>query len=342
MTGKNTIVRGKNVFIDDNVSIGDNTSVIASRIRIGFGSRIEENCRILPSGNDSVFSLGDNCVIGHDSKIVVPVFETGDYVTLNNHLLVNGYKPCTLGHNIWIGQNCILNATDTLTIGNGVGIGAYSSVWTHGAFGELLEGCTLFKVAPVVIEDNVWIVGCYNVISPGIRLGKRSVVLTGSVVTKDVAPNACVAGNPAKDITEKVQPYRTVTLTEKYDMIQEFVRQFVETHHKNTAKETENGWRIKDGRNECEIVFVQEANNRNVIDDGTAKIVFTKKNKTNNDYRRVTIFDLSTKTYTKRKTDIEISVMRFLLGHRARFLPSARDKTVQSHNIVRSPRQMST
>jgi acetyltransferase-like isoleucine patch superfamily enzyme len=116
---------------------------------------------------------------------------------LHNHLLVNGYKPCNLGHNVWIRQNCILNSTDRLTIGNGVGIGTYSCVWTHGFFGELIGGCTIFKIAPVLIEDDVWLIGSFNVISPGITIGKRSVILTGSVVTKDVPPYACVAGNPA-------------------------------------------------------------------------------------------------------------------------------------------------
>jgi hypothetical protein len=68
-----------------------------------------------------------------------------------------------------LGQNCILNSTERLTIGNGVGIGTYSCVWTHGFHGELLEGCKILKLAPTVIEDDVLIVGSYNIVSPGAR-----------------------------------------------------------------------------------------------------------------------------------------------------------------------------
>ena len=88
---------------------------------------------------------------------------------MHNHLLVNGHKPCTVGHDVWIGQNCILTSTDRLTIGNGVGIGTYSCVLTHGFHGELLEWCKIFKLALTVIEDDIWIVGSYNIVSPGAR-----------------------------------------------------------------------------------------------------------------------------------------------------------------------------
>jgi acetyltransferase-like isoleucine patch superfamily enzyme len=167
--GKNTVIKGSDICIEDNVAVGDNTPVSANSIHVGFDSRIRENRRIILIGEESKFSIGDNCLIGHDSKTIVPVFETGDYVAMHNHLLVNGHKPCTVGHNVWIGQNCILNSTERLTIGNGVGIGTYSCVWSHGFHGELLEGCKILKSAPTVIEDDVWIVGSYTIVSPGAR-----------------------------------------------------------------------------------------------------------------------------------------------------------------------------
>jgi acetyltransferase-like isoleucine patch superfamily enzyme len=50
---------------------------------------------------------------------------------------------------------------------------------------------------PVVIEDDVQI-GIGAIVLKGVRLGRRSVVLAGAVVTADVPPGATVGGNPAR------------------------------------------------------------------------------------------------------------------------------------------------
>jgi acetyltransferase-like isoleucine patch superfamily enzyme len=323
--GENTVIKGKDIEIEDDVSIGNNTVISAQKIHIGFGTAIEENCKIFKvSGEITEFSVGDNCFIGHDSKIAVPVFRTGDYVSLNNHLFVNGIKPCTIGHNVWIGQNCILNSRDNLTIGNGVGIGTYSCLWTHGAHGELLEGCRIFKVAPVVLEDDVWIVGSFNVVSPGVKLGKKAVILTGSVVTKDVAPCSCVAGNPARDITDKLQPYTEISLDEKYEMMRNFMEEFASSRN---ATKTHDGWRITKDKSIYEIVFMECANNKTVQKD-VPRVIFTKKNTVTKNLRKTTIFDLATKTYTKRRTAAEIAVIKSLLYSKARFCPQENEQTL--------------
>jgi acetyltransferase-like isoleucine patch superfamily enzyme len=54
---------------------------------------------------------------------------------------------------------------------------------------------------PIVIADDVWI-GCHAIILSGVTIGRGAVVAAGSVVTKDVAPNAVVAGNPARVVRE--------------------------------------------------------------------------------------------------------------------------------------------
>jgi acetyltransferase-like isoleucine patch superfamily enzyme len=52
------------------------------------------------------------------------------------------------------------------------------------------------ETAPVKISNNVWI-GMNAVILKGVTIGDNSVVAAGAVVTKSVAPNTVVAGNPA-------------------------------------------------------------------------------------------------------------------------------------------------
>lgn len=51
-----------------------------------------------------------------------------------------------------------------------------------------------------MLEKRTWI-GYNATILPGMRVGENSVVAAGSVVTKNVAPNTIVGGNPAKFIT---------------------------------------------------------------------------------------------------------------------------------------------
>jgi len=320
--GKNVSIRGDDITIEDGVVVGDNTKISARKIHIGYGTHIEENCNLLLGGDNSELHFGDHCFIGNDSKIHMPVFKTGDYVRLNNHLFANGLKACLLGHNIWVGQNCILNAYDELTIGNGVGIGTYSCIWTHARHGELLEGCTAFNVSPVNIEDDVWILGSYNVISPGVTLGKRAVVITGSVVTKNVLPNTTVAGNPAKDVTEKIPFYKEkVTLDEKLEMIDHFLNNLFEQDFDGEASKTKSGWKLSGGNAQGDIVLMPIAEDDNISINDEEQVIFTKRNDLQKNYENLTVFDLSSKTYTKRRTALEVMIIKSLLYEKARFLP---------------------
>jgi maltose O-acetyltransferase len=54
---------------------------------------------------------------------------------------------------------------------------------------------------PVEIGDDVWVGGA-AVICPGVRVGARSVVGAGSVVTRDVPEGVFAAGNPCRVIRE--------------------------------------------------------------------------------------------------------------------------------------------
>ena len=54
---------------------------------------------------------------------------------------------------------------------------------------------------PVEIADNVWI-GDHATILKGVTIGENSVVAAGAVVSKDVAANTVVAGNPAVKVKD--------------------------------------------------------------------------------------------------------------------------------------------
>ena len=57
---------------------------------------------------------------------------------------------------------------------------------------------------PVIVGKNCFI-GANSMILPGVTIGDEVVVAAGAVVTKDVASNTMVAGNPARAIKNNIK-----------------------------------------------------------------------------------------------------------------------------------------
>ena len=54
---------------------------------------------------------------------------------------------------------------------------------------------------PVLIADDVWIgAGC--VVNPGVKIGEKTIIGSGSVVVSDIPPNVIAVGNPCHVIRE--------------------------------------------------------------------------------------------------------------------------------------------
>ena len=222
--GDNVVVEARRVVLGNGAQIDEGVVVRAETLELGHGSRIGARAQLGGmKGAADLIRIGEQTLVAHDCKILVHVAVIGDYTAIHNHSLLNGVNPLVIGHGCWIGQNCVINSEDHLTIGNFVGIGAYSSVYTHGYFGDMLEGCNVFKVAPVELKDDAWILGSYNIISPGVTIGSKALVLTGSNVTRDVPDNHTVSGAPAKDMTNRLVPYREVSPSDKLVKIREFL-----------------------------------------------------------------------------------------------------------------------
>jgi acetyltransferase-like isoleucine patch superfamily enzyme len=104
-----------------------------------------------------------------------------------------------IGRECSIGDRTEIHAGREVRIGNRV-MFAWDCVIMDRDYHSVNSNCE--KMAPVNIEDDVWI-GCRAIVLKGVSIGKNAVIGAGSVVLDNIPENAIVAGNPAKIIGYK-------------------------------------------------------------------------------------------------------------------------------------------
>ena len=307
--GRNVQIRCNSFDAAGSFTIGNDVTIVADRIEVGDGATIGHSTQIkaIKGVMDSLV-MGDWSLIDESCNVMVPQFYCGDYTRIFRNALISGYQPVRIGHNGWFGQGAILNSADQLAIGNNVRVGANSQIWTHVASGELLEGSRFYSEAPVTIEDNVWLVGSGVMVAPGVIMREGSVVMAGGNVTKSTEAWRTYAGNPARDVTDKLSAWDRPDERKKWEMLQEFVREFVDENpgesHLIVTSETLDEVTDQLEGTLPKLIFVR------YVDDWAKACASCHS-----------IFDLSTKSYNKRRTTLEVRWHHFANGYRARFIP---------------------
>ena len=115
---------------------------------------------------------------------------------------------CDYGYNIKVGDrvffnfNCVVLDVTQVTIGSRTLFGPNVQIYTATHPMNYQERATGLEYAkPITIGEDVWVGGSV-VICPGVRIGDRSVIGAGSVVTKDIPADVFAAGNPCKVIRQ--------------------------------------------------------------------------------------------------------------------------------------------
>ncbi len=133
----------------------------------------------------------------------------GDNVRVREHVWIQATAGLTdlgvglaVGDNTYIGPRCVLGAGGGIAIGANVTLGAGVDLLAEDH--RFADALTLISEQGVsrrgiVLDDDVWI-GNRAIVLDGVRVGRGAVIGAGSVVTRDVAPLAVVAGNPARPI----------------------------------------------------------------------------------------------------------------------------------------------
>lgn len=121
--------------------------------------------------------------------------ELGDKLTFLGGMMPTSVA-CYEGARLLVGDECHFNYGVSLEAWESVQIGARcmfaSFVRVSDRDGQ--------RIAPIIIEDDVW-VAHGAILLPGVRIGARSVVSAGSIVSQDVPPDSLAMGNPARSMS---------------------------------------------------------------------------------------------------------------------------------------------
>jgi maltose O-acetyltransferase len=113
---------------------------------------------------------------------------------------------CDYGYNITVGDkvffnfNCVVLDVAPVVIGSRTLFGPNVQVYTATHPMDHRERASGLEYAKlIIIGEDCWIGGS-AVICPGVRIGDRSVIGAGSVVTRDIPADVFAAGNPCRVI----------------------------------------------------------------------------------------------------------------------------------------------
>lgn len=139
-------------------------------------------------------SAGANLVITGKIVVIGKVY-LGDCVLLEGgtNLLTRG--SINVGSHVFI-SNATISSTRKVELGDNVVMSPQSLIIDHDGYG--IDGNSALEI-PVKIGNHVWL-GVRSTILKGVTIGDNAIVAAGAVVTKDVAPNTIVGGNPARKI----------------------------------------------------------------------------------------------------------------------------------------------
>jgi len=112
------------------------------------------------------------------------------------------------GGRIIVGKGTFINcgvrirAATLVKIGDWCKVGPNVMIYDNDAHDTARGHSTPGKVAPVVLEHDVWI-GAGAIVLKGVTIGAHSVVGAGAVITRDVPSGVIVVGNPARVVREQ-------------------------------------------------------------------------------------------------------------------------------------------
>ncbi|MEU0219958.1 acyltransferase [Streptomyces sp. NPDC006265] len=183
--------------------------------------------------------LGEGCFVADTAAVHPDVLHLGDRSYIAAHAYVTDA--------IRMGADCTVNpftvVRGTVTLGDGVRIGAHSSLlgFNHGLAPDLPVHQQPVTSQGITVGDDVWI-GSHVVVVDGVTIGDHCVIGAGAVVTKDLPAWSVAAGNPARRLRDRREPRGAKRLAGPEDLAGE-LRAFAGTARARATDLLDRSWR---------------------------------------------------------------------------------------------------
>lgn len=137
-------------------------------------------------------------------RYLVRRMAVGDRVKIRSGLHVTKPENITIGNDVSIHVNCVLQAHAPIEIGDMTLVAANCTIVTanHDVSKTGLDAFYTLIKAPVKIGRECWL-GAGVLVLPGVTIGDGCVVGGGSVVTHDLPPRTICVGVPARPIRDR-------------------------------------------------------------------------------------------------------------------------------------------
>lgn len=311
--GRGVSIRGGTIHLAKNAKIKSNNTInVKDKLEIGKYGTINEHCEI--SGRD--------IRIGQELWML-PYGKIGGGSAFEVHS-----KLC-IGHYCHIGMYCFINTARPVYIGDEVGLGTRTMLYTHGAYSSALNG---FPVAfgEIHIGSYTWIPGA--IVTPGVHIGENCVIGVNSLVNRDIPDGSFAAGSPAGIIKENSFP-REISPQERTDFFHNFLQTFAEVcSDKHKVEYITTSDVIKVRIDKITVLFKEQLEKEDLKYDQnrTILIVYANDllaNNVDNLDKNVTFFDLKKKYIYGFADDLSNRLVNQLRRYGIRFYSRREEQT---------------
>lgn len=191
--------RRAGAVVGDDVELGAGTVLLAPRLVLGDGVRIEDGGRVDCA---EVFAVGPLSRFGHSLRLACRRAFVGSGVYAGVKLVIGGgghrdvWATFVLGDDAYLGDEAYVNVARPVLIGAEAFVTMRSLLVTHNVGHSPLEGFEN-RFAGIVVEDRAQ-VGLGTIVYAGCRIGREAIVASGSYVVSDVPAGMLAVGVPAR------------------------------------------------------------------------------------------------------------------------------------------------